>query len=113
MRTIIGLLLGLTVLGLGFWAYQENYKTRAAEAELRALQRDIVQMREQMAVLEAEWAWLNRPERLRALVRANNGRLGLMDMLPEHYGHLEQVGFPIRSTLTAAPQGNAGPRVVQ
>lgn len=105
MRTIIGLLLGLTVLGLGFWAYQENYKTRAAQAELRALQRDIVQMREKMSVLRAEWAWLNRPERLRELVRVNNASLGLMDMMPEHYGHLEQVGFPIRSTLTVVPNG--------
>lgn len=104
MKTLIGLLLGLTVLGLGFWAYQENYKTRAAQAELRALQREIVQMREKMSVLRAEWAWLNRPERLRDLVLANNARLGLMDMLPEHYGHLEQVGFPMRSTLAVTPQ---------
>lgn len=104
MRTVFGLLLGLVVLGLGFWAYQENYRTRASQAELRALQTDIVQMREQMAILRAEWAWLNRPERLRALVHANNGRLGLMDMVPEHFGHLEQVGFPSRSTLTVSPE---------
>lgn len=105
MKTVIGLLLGLTVLGLGFWAYQENYQTRAAQSELRKVQREIVRMHENMTVLRAEWAWLNRPERLRALVHANNARLGLMDMAPEHFGHLDQVGFPSRSLLTVTPEG--------
>lgn len=100
MKTVFGLLIGLTVLGLGFWAYQENYKTREAQGELRAVQRDIVEIRERMTVLRAEWAWLNRPERLRALVAANSAELGLMNMAPEHFGLLEQVAYPAKPVLS-------------
>lgn len=111
MRVIFSLILGLAVLGMGFWAYQENYKTRAALKELRGLQRDLVGLHEQRTMLRAEWAWLNRPERLQVLVQANKGRLGLMDMAPDHFGHLDQVAYPVRSVFagqaTQSPNGEA------
>lgn len=100
MRAVVSVLLGCAVLALGFWAYQENYRTRAATAELRALQQELVALTEERAMLRAEWAWLNRPDRLRALVRANKAALQLMDMTPDHYGHLDQVAYPARSVYT-------------
>lgn len=100
MKVIVAMLLGLVVLGLGFWAYQENYRTRAALDDLNALQRDLVRMTEERAMLRAEWAWLNRPERLEVLVLANKGSLQLMNMVPEHFGTLEQVGYPTRARFS-------------
>jgi len=88
------ILLGLAVLGLGFWAYQENYRTRAALDHMHGVQRDIAGLKGQLTMLKAEWAYLNRPERLTALVNANNGQLQLMEMTPDNFGQLDQIAFP-------------------
>jgi hypothetical protein len=101
MRVLFGLCLGLAVLALAFWAYQENYRTRAAIAEMHALQRDIGALREERTVLRAEWAYLNRPERLRELVGLNFDRLGLLPMSPDHYGRIDQIAFPPSPGLAA------------
>lgn len=94
MRVLIGLVLGAMVLGLAFWAYRENYNTRAAQSDLRKLQREIGALQEELGMLRAEWAYLNRPERLRVLVGLNFDRLGLMPMTPDHFGALDQVAYP-------------------
>jgi hypothetical protein len=95
MRMLVSLILGASVLGLAFWAYQENYKTRQALADVRAMQQDIGRLGEQLRVLRAEWAYLNRPERLRELADLNFELLRLMPMAPEHFGRLEQVSYPV------------------
>jgi hypothetical protein len=94
MRVMIGLFLGVMVLGLAFWAYQENYRTREALADVRQVQREIGDLHEQLTVLRAEWAFLNRPERLRKLAALNFERLGLLPMTPEHFGRLDEVAYP-------------------
>lgn len=111
MRVMIGLVLGAMVLGLAFWAYRENYTTRAAQSDLRQIQREIGALQEELGMLRAEWAYLNRPERLRALVGLNFDRLGLMPMTPDHFGAVDQVAYPppvpILSALDIDPDGTA------
>lgn len=102
MRVLIGVFLGAMVLGLAFWAYRENYTTRAAQAELRAMQREIGALQEELRMLRAEWAFLNRPERLRALVALNFDRLGLMAMTPDHFGAIDQVAYPAPAPILSA-----------
>ncbi|WP_138468466.1 cell division protein FtsL [Poseidonocella sp. HB161398] len=105
MKTLIGFLLGLAVLGLGFWAYQENYRTRDAMDQVGATQHEIMRLRDELTMLRAEWAWLNRPERLRLLVEANGAALQLSDMAPDRFGVLDQVAYPTRPYLSSAPAG--------
>ncbi|MBU2983252.1 cell division protein FtsL [Lentibacter algarum] len=94
MRTIVVLLTALCVIGSAFWAYHENYKTQEAYSQLDHLQRDIGKARARLAVLRAEWAYLNRPDRLRELAELNFERIGLLPLTPEHFGAVSEVDYP-------------------
>ncbi|HSG54018.1 cell division protein FtsL [Seohaeicola saemankumensis] len=94
MRSVLFVLTACAVIGLAFWAYRENYRTQQALDVTEQLQRDIGASRARLAVLRAEWAYLNRPERLRDLADLNFDSLGLMPMAPEQFGRIDQVAFP-------------------
>jgi hypothetical protein len=94
MRAVLYVLSFLGLIALGFWAYRENYATQAALKEVETLQRQIVGLREALSVQRAEWAYLNRPDRLRDLATANFDRLGLLPMEPSQFGSAAQVAYP-------------------
>lgn len=94
MRILLAILGAIVAVGFGFWAYEVNYATQAAERRVRALQEGIAAERERMQMLRAEWAWLNRPERLRALVAAQGEVLGLVPLAPAHFGTVAEVVRP-------------------
>lgn len=94
MKSIFYILSAIAVMGLAFWAYQENYKTQQSLRAVDRLQGQIGNRREAIAVLRAEWAYLNRPERLRDLADMNFDRLGLLPLTPEHFARVDQVTFP-------------------
>ncbi|ALG89819.1 MAG: cell division protein FtsL [Confluentimicrobium sp.] len=95
MRSLFFVLSALAVMGLAFWAYRENYETQQVIKETEALQRDIAQMRASLSMLRAEWAYLNRPDRLRELADLNFDRLGLLPLRPEQFGLIDQVAYPL------------------
>ncbi|MGR3464729.1 cell division protein FtsL [Limimaricola sp.] len=94
MKGVIYVLSALAVVGLGFWAYQENYATQQSLREVRQLYARIGASHARLGMLNAEWAYLNRPDRLRDLADLNFDRLGLLPLRPEAFGRIEQVGFP-------------------
>ena len=71
-----------------------NYATQEALNRVADLDAEIAREREALAVLGAEWAFLNRPDRLRALVDANAEALGLVPLDPAQYGETAMVPFP-------------------
>ena len=95
MRPVLYVLTFLAVIALGFWAYRENYATQASLRDVRHLQGEIANLREALSVQRAEWAYLNRPDRLRELATANFDRLGLMPMEPTQFGAAAQVAYPV------------------
>jgi len=95
MRPVLYVLTFLGLIALGFWAYRENYATQAALREVRGLQGEIAGLREALSVQRAEWAYLNRPDRLRELVGLNFDSLMLMPMEPGQFGSVAQVAFPV------------------
>jgi hypothetical protein len=94
MRSLIYVMSALAVLALAFWAYRENYATQAALREVRTLQGQIADLREALSIQRAEWAYLNRPDRLRELATINFDRLGLLPLQPEQFGQPQDVGYP-------------------
>ncbi|SHG98781.1 cell division protein FtsL [Marivita hallyeonensis] len=94
MRSLMYVLTFLTVIGAAFWAYHENYKTQAALGEAQAVRAEIRDARARLAVLKAEWAYLNRPDRLRDLAEVNFDRLRLMPLQPDQFGRVDQVAYP-------------------
>ncbi|APX25736.1 MAG: cell division protein FtsL [Rhodobacteraceae bacterium] len=102
MRTLLYVTTFLGLIGLAFWAYRENYETQAALDHVETLQGDIGAARARLAVLKAEWAYLNRPDRLRELAEINFDRLELMPMRPAQFGRVDQVAYPIIQPLVVS-----------
>lgn len=94
MRGLLGILATLAVMGLGYWAYSENYATQDAIRGLNHMERDVADAKARLQILRDEWAYLNRPTRLKDLVELNFEHLQLMPMSPDSFGQFEQVMFP-------------------
>jgi len=99
MRSLLFVVTALAVIGLAFWAYHENYKTQSVVTYTEKLQSGITQARARLAVLKAEWAYLNRPDRLRELANINFDSLGLLALAPEQFGRIDQVSYPTEKVL--------------
>ena len=104
MRSLVYALTVLGLVGLAWWAYRENYATQDALRRVEALQKRIAERQDRLAVLRAEWAYLNRPERLRDLVELNWDSLRLQPLAPEHFALPAQVAYP-----RVDPAGVRGP----
>lgn len=94
MRSLMFTMATLMVIALAFWAYRENYRTQEAQARAERLQAEIGEARQRLRVLNAEWAYLNRPDRLMDLVEINYDRLGLLPLQPHQFGRIDQVVYP-------------------
>lgn len=95
MRPVIYVLTFIAVLGLGFWAYREHYATREALRNVQDLQSEIADLREALALQRAEWAYLNRPDRLRELASLNFERLGLLPLEPTQFSEITAIPMPM------------------
>lgn len=95
MRSLLYFVTTLAVIALASWAYRETHLTQQAISQQRALEREIVRLTEALRIQRAEWAYLNRPDRLRELVDMNFDRLPLVPMTGAHFGEIGQVAYPL------------------
>ena len=91
MKSLLFVLALGVVAAVAVWAYRVNYDTLAALDRVEALQRRIAAEQEAIAVLRAEWAWLNRPERLARLAAVKLPEL--VPMAPGHFAEASSVAF--------------------
>jgi hypothetical protein len=94
MRPVFYVATFIAVIALAFWAYRENYATQRSLREVTELQHEITTLREALSIQHAEWAYLNRPDRLRDLTALNYDRLGLIPLEPEQFGQVDQTAYP-------------------
>jgi hypothetical protein len=93
VRIVLYLSAAVLAVVLATWAYRVNYATQEALDRLADLRARVASEREAIAVLEAEWAYLNRPDRLRALVD-RHPELGLVPLVPENFGAAAMIAYP-------------------
>jgi hypothetical protein len=94
MRSLLYLLTTLAVIALATWAYRETHLTQQAMNQQNALEREVARLSEALRIQRTEWAYLNRPDRLRALIDVNFERLPLLPMTADHFGDIGQVAYP-------------------
>jgi hypothetical protein len=94
VKTFLYLCAGALVVGCAYWAYQVNYDTQEAIRRVDGLRAQIAAEREALSVLNAEWAYLTRPDRLRVLAEANFSDLQLMPMTAGHFADPAMVAYP-------------------
>ena len=94
MRTLLYIAASALVVAFAAWAYQVNYTTQDAVQRVADLRDRIAEEREAIAMLNAEWAYLVRPDRLRALAEMYFPDLGLMPMTADHFGDPAMVPYP-------------------
>lgn len=113
MRPLLYVLSFIAVLASAFWAYRENYATQNKLKEIAALQDEIAGLRESISLQRAEWAYLNRPDRLRELATINFDRLGLLPLEPSQFVAASDVAYPLPPALiitgTVATMGSLNP----
>lgn len=111
MRPLLYVLTAFALMSLAFWAYRENYTTQGAIREVAGLQDEIADLRGALALQKAEWAYLNRPERLRDLAQLNFDALGLLPLEPGQFGRIDQVVYPLPPEPEPEPEAEpeAGP----
>lgn len=108
MKTLFFAVASLAIMGLGFWAYQGNYQTQDSLRTVRNLQNEVAALREAISVQRAEWAYLNRPDRLAELADLNFDKLNLLPLDPGQFADVAAIPYPVTNApATDAPMGSA------
>jgi hypothetical protein len=94
-RPVLYLTTIATLMALAFWAYRENYATQNALRHMAGVEAEIGRLQQALAVQRAEWAYLNRPDRLRDLVALNFDRVPLLPLEPGQFGDVRDVAMPL------------------
>lgn len=94
MKYVLYLSAAVLVVVCATWAYRVNYATQEAMNHVADLRLAIAREHEAIGVLNAEWAYLNRPDRLRALVDANAKALELAPLTPDQFADVAMVAMP-------------------
>lgn len=99
-RSTLLWLIAAILIGCGL--YQLKYEVQAKEERLARLNRQIQQEQEAIHVLNAEWAFLNRPDRLADLA---NRHLELSQVAPAQFGKVAAI--PEKSLVPVVAEAEA------
>jgi len=93
MRLIIYSFSLISVMFLAYLANLESVKTKATMHSAELLRTEVGELKEELNVLNAEWAYLNRPDRLIDLVKWNYKELKLMPISAKNFKSIKSLEF--------------------
>ena len=91
VRFLFFAIVTISTFGLGSWAYKINYESRAASQRVKSLEKAILSAKKERKILEAEWAHLNNPDRLRKLVEYYFRELRLTPINPDNFISFSEI----------------------
>lgn len=106
MLRIFNVALVVVVIGCSFVLYSLEHASRKTERRIAELKQNIINERDTIKLLNAEWSLLTRPARLERLAREH---LKLQQMRPEQLVSQADIGkrLPERSVLAPGDDGDA------
>ena len=91
MRYVVSSIFLFVLAFSAVWAYRVNYDTREVVSRIQDINAKIFSEEEKFSMLEGEWAYLNRPERLSLLSEKFFNYLGLMPISAENYADIDAI----------------------
>jgi hypothetical protein len=105
LRVINAALVAALLVAAGI-TYDLKYRAEAAAQNITHIQSDIAGEKDKIRTLNAEWATLNQPSRLEAVVNEHADYFQLQTFTPDQIGSIDDI--PMRgSTPTATAAGAA------
>ena len=93
LRFLLFATLVVSTFILGLWAYKINYDSRAADYRVKELNKAIMSAKKEVKILNAEWAHLNSPNRLRKLVEYYFSELRLTPINPDDFISFSEISM--------------------
>ena len=103
LSTMVWLLLFVVA---SFLLYRVKYEVQNVRAQIAETSRQLEEERESLNVVTAEWAYLNRPERLSALA---SKYLSASALRVDQVAEIEAIPFPNRAVAAIEPKDNIKP----
>ena len=91
LRFLLFTTLTLSTFMLGLWSYKINYDSRAANERVKELEKSILSTSKEIKIVNADWAHINSPERLRKLVEYYFLELRLTPINPDDFISFSEV----------------------
>ena len=93
VRVLLFSIVLASTFSLGLWAYKTNYESRAASQRVKYLEESILSANKEVKILNAEWAYLNSPDRLRKLVEYYFVELRLTPIKPDDFISFSEINW--------------------
>ena len=95
----------VVIVVASFMLYRVKYEVQAIRSQIAQLSNDLEQEKEAMHVVAAEWAYLNRPERLRALSARYLASSGIT---VEQIADVQAIPYPSHMEAKAEAKPSSG-----
>lgn len=97
----------LVIVGSAFLLYRVKYEVQNLRTQVSATERELAAERESLHVVAAEWAYLNRPDRL---ARLSEKYLSSKRVMANQVAEVEAVPFPskIEAAANTSTQADGG-----
>lgn len=93
-----------------FMLYRVKYEVQSLRLQIAETSKQLRQEKEAMSVVAAEWAYLNRPDRLQTLA---NKYLASDNVTIEQIAEVDAIGFPKRLEASVKDESEIKPASVQ